>query len=105
MMCPDFCRRIGASGAGHVDHTKQVGFDLGAEILGRELLEGADVGEARVVDENIETTEGNDRHLHGGLRRHGIGNVQRHRAHLIAIPGDQIRKLIGISRGGDQAIP
>jgi hypothetical protein len=92
-------------GAGHVDHTKQVGFDLGAEILGRELLERADVSEARVVDQNIETAEGNHRHLHGRLRRHGIRNVERDRAYLIAIPGDEIGKLFGITRGGHEAIP
>jgi len=48
------------------------------------------------------STEGVDRGLHGRLRGGGIGDVERDRAHAVAVLGDEVVELPRRARGGDE---
>ena len=59
-------------GAGDVQRAEQVGLDLGAEVLGADLLEEPGVEVAGVVDQHVDPAEPVDGGLHGRL---GVGRV------------------------------
>ena len=63
-------------GAGDVDRPEQGGLDLGAERLGRHLLEEAGLEAAGVVDQHVESAEPLHGRVHGGRGGGGVGDVE-----------------------------
>ena len=67
----------GHGGPGEVDDAPEVGLDLGAEVVLREVLDRVDVGIAGVVDENVQPAEGAGRCLDRRGRLRAVGHVRR----------------------------
>src|SRR3954469_7357602 len=87
----------GHGGPGEVDDAPEVGLDLGAEVVLREVLDGVDVRIAGVVDENVQPAEGVGRCLdrRGCLR--AVGHVKSNGPGAAGVALDEIPKLVRIS--------
>ena len=103
-MQPLLCFRMTGSAARAMYTTIKVGLDQRLESLRAQLLEGCDIGVARVVHDYIETPERLHGRLHCSFGRILIGHAERSRAHLIAVFFHQIIDAPRIARRGQQAI-
>ena len=90
---------------GDVNDAEQVGVDLGAEVIRGDVLDRAEVGVARVVDDDVDPAEclcsRGDRRLGGG----GVGDVERERQDLAAVAVGQVGQARGLAGGGDEPVP
>ena len=89
-------------GLGDVDDAEEVRVDLGAEVLGGDVLDRGEVGVAGVVDDDVEAAERLDRRPHGGLGGGRVGDVEGHLAEPVAVRVDEVVEQLGVSRGGDE---
>jgi len=83
---------------GHVDDAEEIGLDLGPELSEACVLDRADIAIARIVDENIQPSEGFGSCLDGTVCCLLIGDVECDGANLFAVALRQIGKLRGIAR-------
>jgi hypothetical protein len=82
----------------------EVGLDLRAEVVLREVLDGVDVGIAGVVYENVQPAEGVGRCLdrRGCLR--AVGHVEANCPGAAGVSLDELLKLVRISGCGDDIL-
>ena len=89
---------------GDVNDPPEVGLDLGAEVVLREVLDGVDVGIAGVVDEDVQPAERVGR----GLDRRGclraVGHVKANCPGAAGVPLDEVLNLVRISGCGDDIL-
>ena len=86
------------------DRLPEVRFDLGAEVVLREILDGVDVGIAGVVDENVQPAEGVDCCLDRRDCLRAVGHVEAHCPSAVRIALDEVLKLVRISGCGDDVL-
>ena len=91
-------------GLGDVDDAKEVGVDLSAEILERDVLDRREVGVPGVVDDDVDPSEVLDAGGDRRLRRGGIGDIEGERQDPVAVGGDQVVERSRVASGGDQPI-
>ena len=89
---------------GDVDDAEEVGVDLGAEVVGVDVLDRGEVRVAGVVDDDVDAAEalaaGGDRGLRGG----GVGDVEGEGEDLVGVGGDEVVELLGPAGGGDELV-
>ena len=93
----------GKHGTGDVHRAEQVGLDLGAEIIGGELLEEPGVEVAGVVDEDVDAAEALDG---GGDRRHGVfgtGDVELDDEQVVGV-AERLAHGVGVAAGRDDGV-
>ena len=89
---------------GQVHDAKEIGLELGAEVLNGRVLDRGQVSIAGVVDQHIEPAEHVNGQLDGRDRGTLIGDIQRDGAHVVAVTLNQIGELLWIAGGGDQLV-
>ena len=82
-----------------VEHADQVHLDRAAELFGRHLGHRADVGDARVVHEDVEPSQPVDRALDQGFHLRVLGHVGRNREGAPAAPLDLVGRLFEVGNG------
>src|SRR4051794_18222165 len=89
---------------GQVHDPKEIGLNLGAEVLNGRVLDCGKVPIAGVVDQHIEAAEGVNSQLDGRDRCTLLGDIQRDGAHVVAVTLNQIGELLWITGSGDQLV-
>jgi hypothetical protein len=88
-MWPARCLRItGRTARVTFSRADEVGGQLTLDLLGRQLLEVAEVAVGGVVDQHVNPPEPLDGGLHGGLRVVGTGDVELDHQHVIRLTVD-----------------
>ena len=104
-MWPEDCsRRTGTAARVMVDDAPEVGLDLSAEVILREVLDGVDVGIAGVVDENVQPAEDVGCCLDRGGCLRAVGHGKANRFGTAGIAPDEILKLVRVSGCGDDIL-
>jgi len=75
---------------GQPDHAEQVGVHLGPEVLEVHVFDGADVGIAGVVDQDVQPAEPGYRGGHGGPGGPAVGHLQRDDGDPLAVLAGQV---------------
>jgi len=90
-------------GACHGHRSEQVGLDLAADLLRRELLEEAAEEVGGVVDQHVDASEPLDRRGDGPLGARFVGDVERGDEQVLVL-ADGRSHGIGAAAGGDDAV-
>ena len=88
---------------GHRHRAEQVGLDLRAHLLGRELLEEAGQEAAGVVEQHVDTAEAVDGSGHGVLGAVGVGHVEGGDEQVL-VRADGRAHGVGVAAGGHDVV-
>jgi hypothetical protein len=76
----------------------EVGVELRLDRRHGHVLDRPDAGKPCVVDHDIEPAKPLDTRLHGLLGRIEVGDVERQRQDPVAVAGDELIELAGLTR-------
>uniref|UniRef100_A0A1I7Y3H1 Uncharacterized protein n=1 Tax=Steinernema glaseri TaxID=37863 RepID=A0A1I7Y3H1_9BILA len=88
---------------GEVDHAEQIGLDLGAKIIGGDVLERLDMAEAGVVDQHIQPAKTAHGLGHGVPCLLFVGHVQFERGQVGAVLRLQLDEACDVACSGQHA--
>src|SRR6185437_13777891 len=95
----------GQRGLGDVHDAEQVGVDLCAEVVERDVLDRREVGVAGIVDHDVDPAERLDACLHRGRGGCGVGDVEGDREDPVPVAVGQVGQADGVAGGRDQRVP
>jgi hypothetical protein len=93
------------SGLHDPERAEEVRLHLGADLGLGELLDGAEVPEARVVDHHVQPAEPVGGPADRLEHRPPVSDVEAERQQCVAVAGDEVVEGAGIARGGGDQVP